>query len=291
MPFLAVPNVSEGRDQGWIRGVIHTLRTFGISVLDVHSDEVHHRSVFTLAGSGETLDPALTQLAEMSLGIDLEHHEGVHPRLGALDVCPIVPLDAPMSQAVALAHEVGLSINERTGLPVFFYGEAAFREETRELRDIRRGGLGRLAERARHDLPPDIGGGIDPARGVVCVGARETLIAFNVNIKCDLDVARSVAAAVRESGGGLAGVRALAFPVDGKTSQVSMNLTQPGSAGMDDSFEAILQSARSASVEVVGCEVVGLVPERFLPDPTKQVARLLKQPGPCLEARLRSSSR
>jgi glutamate formiminotransferase len=258
--------------------------------LDVHSDTIHHRSVLTLAGSDEILRPALAQLAEAAQEIDLRNHQGVHPRLGGLDVCPIVPLEVPMERAVGVAHEVGGSIYTQTGLPIYFYGHAALRDEARELRDIRRGGLDGLMDRARHTFPPDLGDHIDAARGVVCVGARKTLIAFNVNLRCGLDIGRSIAASVRESSGGLEGVRALAFPMDGQTTQISMNLTQPHLAGIDVTFEAIRQAARSAAAEVAGCEVVGLVPERFLPDPTKQVARLLKQPGPCLEARLRSSS-
>ena len=258
--------------------------------MDVHSDAVHHRSVLTLTGSDEILPLALAHLAGSAAEIDLRRHKGVHPRLGGLDVCPIVPLDGSMERAIALAYQVGHTIHARTGLPIYFYGKAAHRDETRELRDLRRGGLEHLRDRALNTLPPDLGDVIDPARGVVCVGARDTLIAFNVDLRCSLEVGRSIARSVRESAGGLPGVRALAFPLGGEVTQVSMNLTQPHLAGLDLTFATITEAARSRSAEVAGCEVVGLVPERFLPDPTKQVARLLKQPGLCLEARLRSSS-
>ncbi|HEX3327936.1 MAG TPA: hypothetical protein VHV50_13170, partial [Actinomycetota bacterium] len=177
-----------------------------------------------------------------------------------------------------------------TGLPIYFYAEAALRAQTRELRDLRRGGLDSLIQRAGSTLPPDLGRHIDPHTGVVCVGAREPLIAFNINMRSDLSTARTIAASVRESGGGLRGVRALAFRIEPGICQISMNLTQPEQAGIDAVFEAIAAAASNSAIGIVGCEVVGLVPERWLPDPEKQAARLLKQPDLCLETRLLSSS-
>jgi glutamate formiminotransferase len=270
--------------------MVRTLRAAGASILDVHSDAIHHRSVFTLTAPAVTLRIALTRLAKVTAEIRLGHHDGVHPRLGGLDVCPIVPLDASMDKAVALARSVGASIHGATGLPIYFYGEAAVREQTRELRDLRRGGLRRLVERAAGPLPPDIGGPVDPEYGVVCVGARGPLVAFNVNLEADLAAAAEIANRVRETSGGLPGVRALSFPLGSGVFQVSMNLTEPGTAGIDEVFESIAGMVERSSVRIVGCEVVGLVPERFLPDPTKQAARLLEQPGLCLEKRVRSSS-
>jgi glutamate formiminotransferase len=270
--------------------MIRALRAEGAAVLDVHSDAVHHRSVFTLTAPAGPLQSALTKLAETTLEIRLDHHKGVHPRLGGLDVCPIVPHETPMAGAVTLARAVGSSIHRATGLPIYFYGEAALRAQTRELRDLRRGGLGGLMERAGSTLPPDLGRHIDPATGVVCVGARTPLIAFNVNVISDLPAAKTIAASVRESGGGLPGVRALAFRIEPGTCQISMNLTQPEQAGIDVVFDAITAAARNSATAIVSCEVVGLVPERWLPDPEKQAARLLKQPDLCLETRLLSSS-
>ncbi|MEA2508463.1 MAG: glutamate formiminotransferase / formiminotetrahydrofolate cyclodeaminase [Actinomycetota bacterium] len=194
-----------------------------------------------------------------------------------------------MRGAVKLAHGVGESIHDRTGLPIFFYGEAALRAETRDLPDIRRGGLANLIGGGKGVLVPDLGTRISAETGVVCVGARGPLIAFNVNIRSDLSVARSIAATIRESGGGLPGVRALTFPMRQGICQISMNLTQPELAGIDLAFDTIAAAADGAA-QVLDCEVVGLVPARFLPDPEKQAARLLKQPGLCLEAKLRSSS-
>jgi glutamate formiminotransferase len=289
MPLIAIPNVSEGRDEDRIGRMIHALGEEGASVLDTHTDAVHHRSVFTVTAPAGTLEQALTRLAELALEIRLDLHDGVHPRLGVLDVCPIVPHELPMEPAVTLAHSLGGSIHRSTKLPVYFYGEAATRQETRELPAIRKGGLDQLIARARCELPPDLGADIDPVTGVVCVGARGPLIAFNVNVACDLTSAQANAASIRESSGGLPGVRALAFPIDTGTCQISMNLTQPHHAGIDAAFDAIADAVEGSQGRILSCEVVGLVAARFLPDPGKQAARLLKQPDLCLESKLRSS--
>jgi glutamate formiminotransferase len=286
MPLLAIPNVSEGRDEARIARMIRTVQGAGASVLDVHSDPIHHRSVLTVTAPGETLVAALTRLAQTTLEIQLDRHEGVHPRLGALDVCPIVPHEAAMEAAITVAHATGESIHRATGLPVYFYGDAAIRDETRQLPDIRRGGLEGLMARAPSGMPPDLGEDIDPARGVVCVGARGPLIAFNVNLAADLPAARSIASSLRGTTGGLPGVRALAFPLRQGTSQISMNLTEPHRAGIDAAFDAIVAAAAERGLRIEGCEVVGLVTERFLPTPGKQAARLLQQPDLCLESKL-----
>jgi glutamate formiminotransferase / 5-formyltetrahydrofolate cyclo-ligase len=286
MPFVSVPNVSEGQNQGLIQRMAQVVQAAHTAVLDIHSDAIHNRSVFTLTGPPAALREGVTALAEIAAEIRLDHHEGVHPRLGGLDVCPVIPYELPMHAAVKLARSIGDSIHKATGLPIYFYGEAADREETRELRDIRRGGLERLVRRAAGPLPPDLGGHVDPRRGVVCVGARGPLIAFNVNLGSTLPVAKEIARSIREFEGGLPGVRALAFPIAPGISQISMNLTRPERAGIDAAFEMIATLATSGGTEILSCEVVGLVPRRFLPDPTKQAARLLTQPDLCLETRL-----
>jgi glutamate formiminotransferase / 5-formyltetrahydrofolate cyclo-ligase len=286
MPLIAVPNVSEGRDGVRIQKMVDALSAAEASVLDVHSDPIHHRSVLTLTAASARLPAVLAQLALQTIDIDLTSHTGVHPRLGGLDVCPIVPHDVPMRQAVLTAHAAGASIHSSTGLPVYFYGEAARRPETRELPDIRRGGLQRLMHRAGAELPPDLGIEIDPRRGVVCVGARDVLIAFNVYVRTDMPTTRSIAASVRASNGGLSGVRALALPIARDVCQVSLNLTRPQLTGIDTAFAAIAELAGASGVEVMGTEIVGLVPQRYLPDPEKQAARLLTQPDRCLEAKL-----
>jgi glutamate formiminotransferase len=282
MTLLAVPNVSEGRSSVRIRGFADAVTATGARVLDVHSDAVHNRTVLTVAGSTTNVEAAMLALCVACSYIDLTRHEGVHPRLGGLDVCPIVPHEKTMDEAVAAAHRVGKVIHDSTGLPVYFYGDAALRKSTRLLPDLRRGGLTTLKLRAENDLPPDLGDGIDEHLGVVCVGAREVLIAFNVVLEAPIEVARRVASGVRASEGGLTGVRALALPLGGGRVQVSMNLSDPDATGIDRAFGEIARQARSEGASVVATEIIGLVPERFLP--TGEAARLLLQPSRSLES-------
>jgi glutamate formiminotransferase len=282
MTLLAVPNVSEGRSPSRVRGFAESITATGARVLDVHSDAVHNRTVLTVTGPTTRLEAAMLALCLACSYIDLTRHEGVHPRLGGLDVCPFVPHETPVVEAVAAAHRVGEIIHDRTGLPVYFYGHAAQREATRRLPDLRRGGLSTLMKRAENDLPPDLGDAIDERRGVVCVGARDLLIAFNVVLEAPIEVARRVASGVRTSTGGLSGVGALAFPLEGGRVQVSMNLSAPDTTGIDRAFVEIAGHARSEGASVVATEVVGLVPERFLPK--GEAARLLIQPSRSLES-------
>jgi glutamate formiminotransferase len=288
MTLLAIPNLSEGRRTDVVRGFIGALESAGARVLDVHSDPVHNRSVITLTAETSRLPSALARLATAAASIDLRRHHGVHPRLGILDVCPIVPYEEPMDAAVAAAHQAGREINSATGIPVFFYGAAATRTATKELPALRKGGLAELIRRAGSDLPPDIGTHvIDAARGVACVGAREVLIAFNVWLRCRLPIARRIARSIRAVEGGLPGVRSLGLEIDdAPTSQVSMNLIDPTRTGIDQTFDAVAELARAEGVEIAGSEIVGLVPERFMPNPDGEAARMLIAPGRSLEAAL-----
>jgi glutamate formiminotransferase len=288
MTLLAIPNLSEGRRTDVIGGFTRALDSAGARVLDVHSDPVHNRTVITLTGETIVLPPALADLATVAATLDLTLHQGVHPRLGTLDVCPIVPYDEPMEAAVEAAHKTGRAIHSATGIPVYFYGAAAPRSETRRLPALRKGGLAELIRRAESGLPPDLGGPvIDPARGVVCVGARDVLIAFNVWLHCEVSAARRIARSVRASEGGLPGVRSLGLEIDdAPTSQVSMNLIDPATTGIDKAFDEVVQRARTEGAEVVGTEIVGLVPERFMPDPNGEAARTLIAPGRSLETAL-----
>ena len=257
-------------------------------MLDVHSDIVHDRSVITAAGTALQLVTAMTAVASICReAIDLRRHEGVHPRLGALDVCPIVPYRADMAEAVDAALRIGAAI-AGIGIPVYLYGNAAQREATRELPDIRRGGLDALIQRAASDLSPDLGPTrIDPRTGVVCVGARDVLIAFNVWLQAPVEVARTIARAVRVASGGPPRLRALGLDIDdAPTSQVAMNLIDPERTGIDRAFEAVQANAARFEARILATEIVGLVPERFLPDPDAQAARLLMAPGRSIEAAL-----
>ena len=279
--------MSEGRRPHVVRRMSDAISDVGAAVLDVHSDGVHNRSVITTTADPAPLITALTALAKAARdSIDLESHEGIHPRLGALDVCPIVPHLTTMEAAVTTARALAESIGE-SGIPVFLYGAAARRTETKELPDLRRGGLTALIERLS-ELPPDEGPStVVPRTGVVCVGARDVLIAFNVWLRSPVATARAVAHAIRASEGGRPGLRALGLEIDDRpTSQVAMNLTDPHRTGIQDAFEAASAAAARLGAEVVATEIVGLVPERFLPDPDAQAARLLLAPGRSIESAL-----
>ncbi|HEV2756590.1 MAG TPA: glutamate formiminotransferase [Actinomycetota bacterium] len=283
MSLVAVPNVSEGRDAELIARLADAVARAGARVADVHSDPVHNRTVITAAAAPGTLVDAMAALAEAALEIDLTVHAGVHPRLGVLDVCPFVVDGAPGAEVAAVARSAGAAIASGSRLPVYLYGYAATRPECANLPDLRRGGLDGLIQRVG---PPDFGPRtIDPRRGVVCVGARDVLIAFNVWLRCDLAVARRIASDVR-SHPGLAGVRALGLDLGGGRAQVSMNLTRPGVSGVDRTYEVVAALAADGGAAVEGTELVGVPPERYLPDPGAEAARLLLRPGRSLEAAL-----
>jgi glutamate formiminotransferase len=256
----SVPNFSEGRDRATIDGIGAALATHA-RLLDVHSDVDHNRSVYTLVGSTDELAAALIAgIAVARERIDLRTQAGVHPRIGAADVVPLVPLrpeKMPAARAAALA--VAERIGGELGLPVFLYGELG-----RERHDIRRGGPDELQRRIdAGELTPDFGPPrLDPAAGAVLVGARRPLVAFNVNLRgARLEDARAIARAVRERDGGFPGVRAfgLDLPSAGKV-QVSMNVEDWEAAALHKIVERIETEARARGVEVEGSELVGLMP-------------------------------
>ncbi len=259
LPLESVPNFSEGRDRETIDAIGRALSERA-RLLDVHADGDHNRSVFTLVGDDAGLVESL--VAGVSCGrerIDLRRHEGAHPRIGAADVVPVVPI-APgdMERAQAAANSVGERLGE-LGLPVFLYGGPG-----RGPAFFRRGGPDELQRRIDvGELGPDFGPDrLDPAAGAVLVGARRPLIAFNVNLRSDdVEVARTIAAAVRESGGGFPGVRALGFelPRAGLV-QVSMNVEDWEAAALHDIVGRVSAEAAARGVEVAGSELVGLMP-------------------------------
>ena len=280
MPLIAIPNISTAGGEE-LKRAVGAVESAGGRVLDVHSDERHNRSVLTCSAPVRELETAMVSLAEACLLIDLTRHRGIHPRIGVLDVCPFVPHGTTMEEAVAVARRTAIRIGDEVGLPVYLYGRAAARAETRELPDLRQGGLEQLIARAANDLPPDAGpAAIDPRRGVVCVGARGPLIAFNVWLTGSLRDARTIASEVREPGV----VRALGLQLEGHRVQVSMNLLEPERRGIDDVFEEVVTRANALAMEVVATEIVGLPRERFMPDPNAETARLLIEPGRSLES-------
>lgn len=285
MPLISIPNVSTA-DVEKVSALTTVVEEKETRVLDVHLDEEHGRSVLTCTGETRALIDAMSKLAiEAASLIALHHHEGAHPRVGALDVCPFVPHQVEMETAILAAHATGRRIGA-AGIPVFFYGAAS--DPSRSLPEIRAGGLPGLLERVAGGLEPDEGPRtIDPDTGVVCVGARDVLIAFNVWIDGDLEIARRIATHIRAGLVGLPGVRALGLAVSAHgESQVSMNLVSPEETGIERVFERIEALASKEGCRPVATEIVGLVPERFLPDPDATAARLLIEPGRCLEAAL-----
>ncbi|HEY6583560.1 MAG TPA: glutamate formimidoyltransferase [Gaiellaceae bacterium] len=262
LPLESVPNFSEGRDQGVIDAIGAALSS-GARLLDVHSDADHHRSVFTVVGHDEQLVEAL--LAGIACArdrIDLRRHEGVHPRIGAADVVPVVPLRRDdMGRARATALEVARRVGEELELPVFLYGELV---PNRGPAFFRAGGPAELGRRlAAGELEPDFGPGeLHPSAGGVIVGARRPLIAFNVELRGGtVEDARAIAAVIRERDGGFPGVRALGLDLPGSGRiQVSMNVEDWEAAALHEIVARVESEAASRGVEVARAELVGLMP-------------------------------
>ncbi|MBA3735984.1 MAG: glutamate formimidoyltransferase [Actinobacteria bacterium] len=262
LPLESVPNFSEGRDASTIDALGAALGAQA-DLLDVHSDWDHHRSVFTLVGDDTSLVEALLAgIACARERIDLRRHEGAHPRIGAADVVPIVALDsADEERAKDCALRLADRIGSEFGLPVFLYGDSA---SARGPAFYRRGGPAELQRRidageVRPDFGPDR---LDERAGGVIVGARRPLIAFNVNLATDdVEMARAIAAVVRETGGGFPGVRALglALPRAGHA-QVSMNVEDYEAAALHEIVERVESEARARGVDLAGAELVGLMP-------------------------------
>jgi glutamate formiminotransferase len=262
LPLESVPNFSEGRDHGTIEALRVALAR-SAEVLDVHSDVDHNRSVFTLVAEDEALVDALVSgVAYARDRIDLRAHEGAHPRIGSADVVPLVALDrADAERARRCALELAERIGTELGLPVFLYGESA---PDRGPAFFRRGGPAELQRRIdAGQLTPDFGPKhLDERAGGVIVGARRPLIAFNVNLETDdVEVARSIAALVREKGGGFPGVRALglALPSVGRA-QVSMNVEDYEAAALHEIVERVGKEALARGTRIAGTELVGLMP-------------------------------
>jgi glutamate formiminotransferase len=256
LPLESVPNFSEGRDRGTIDAIADALGRHA-RLLDVHADADHNRSVYTLVGSEDELADALLAAIAVALErIDLRRHEGAHPRIGAADVVPLVPIrPQDMDRARAAAATVGERIGRELGLPVFVYDPPA-----RGPAHYRRGDL--AARLAAGELAPDYGPPeLHPSGGGVILGARRPLIAFNVNLRGPVSVAREIAAVVRERGGGFPGVRALGLELPSVGCvQVSMNVEDWEAAALHDIVDRIRTEAAARGAEVVGSELVGLMP-------------------------------
>jgi len=271
-----IPNFSEGRNREKVAQIAQEIESVtGVSVLDVHRDPDHNRSVITFAGSAEGVEEAAVRAAGRAAElIDLNRHEGVHPRIGATDVIPFVPLTgATMADCVAMARRAGESIWRRFAIPVYFYAEAAMRPSRVNLEDIRRGGFERLRREGLEEEAhrPDAGEPrLHPTAGATAVGARKPLIAFNVNLdSSDIEAAKKIAKAVRASSGGLPAVKAMGVllksrrPPEGEA-QVSMNLTDFEKTSLAQAYEAAQREASRLGVSIRSSELVGLIPQKVL---------------------------
>lgn len=277
-----VPNISEGRDRRLIADIAAQVRRPAVKLVDLHSDPVHNRTVLTFLGDPEAVEEATLAVSARAVElIDMRRHRGVHPRIGAVDVIPLVPYRGlTMADAVASAHRVGQAFAEAQGIPVYFYGEAALQAERRDLPALRKGQYEGLAARlADPAWKPDAGPwAFNPKSGATAVGARTPLIALNVNLATDdLEIARQIARRVRESSGGLPAVRAMGVPLPTKGCvQVAMNLTEYRKTSIPRVVELIRLEATRHGVVVTECELVGLLPLEAL---EKVVAHYLPLPG------------
>jgi glutamate formiminotransferase len=265
--LLAVPNFSEGRDTAVIAAIRAALDA-DRGLLDRHSDPEHNRSVYTVAGESRGLVELLAGSAEVAVQrIDMRHHRGLHPCVGALDVCPLVWLDADGEEpARACAREVAERIAALL-VPVFLYGELASSEQRRERAYFRDGGLPVLRKRMMvGELAPDLGPAAPhPTAGATLVTARPPLAAFNIELDtADAAVAQRVAAGLRESGGGPAGVRAIGLPLEGGRSQVSTNVHDPIAVPLRQVVARVTELAAEQGARPVVAEIVGLVPQAAL---------------------------
>jgi glutamate formiminotransferase len=269
----AVPNFSEGRDRRVVEAIVDAIRGAGAEVLDWSADPDHNRSVVTFVGSPAVVERAALAGACVAVErIDLRQHEGVHPRVGALDVLPFVPLaGTSMEVAREAAHRVGRALAREVGVPVFFYAEASD-PPGRRLSELRRGGFEGLAPGWPEDRVPDLlpegwrHPGAHPTAGATCVGARPLLLAWNVFVTgIELAAAKGIAAALRESAGGFRGLRALAFELPRRHAlQISMNLEKVTETDPLPVFRRIEEEVAAAGGCVVETEVIGMIPDELL---------------------------
>jgi glutamate formiminotransferase len=257
-----VPNFSEGRDTNTIHAIEQAIRSVsGVMLLGSEMDPDHNRAVITFAGPPEAVsEGALRGIAAAVERIDLRRHHGVHPRIGAADVVPFVPLDgASLEDCAAIARRTGEAVWKKLGVPVYFYEAAALSAERVPLENVRRGGFEHPA------LTPDLGGpALHPSAGACAIGARKLLVAFNVNLQTtDLTIAQAIARKIRASSGGLPFVKAMGVPLASRNQvQVSMNLTDFEKTPLRDVYQAVSREAAARGVSIVNTQIVGLIPRK-----------------------------
>jgi glutamate formiminotransferase / 5-formyltetrahydrofolate cyclo-ligase len=292
-----IPNVSEGRRSGVIEAIARAIGSIpGVRLLDHSSDPSHNRSVFTFAGGPDGVKAAVLALYECVVpAVDLRAHSGEHPRLGAVDVVPFVPIEGvAMAECVALAREVAAEVSARFAVPVYLYEEASTNPARKNLEDIRRGEFeGLAAKMAAPEWAPDFGPSTPhPSAGASVIGARMPLIAYNINLNTDrLDVAKKIAAAIRHSSGGFRFVKAAGFELKERgIVQVSMNLTNYEKTPIFRVFETVRREAARYGVSILESEIVGLVPAAALNAAAEYYLQMAGfNAGQILENRLRST--
>ncbi|BBE41253.1 glutamate formimidoyltransferase [Streptococcus dysgalactiae] len=268
-----IPNFSEGQNQAIIDGLVATAKSIpGVTLLDYSSDASHNRSVFTLVGDDQSIQEAAFQLIKYaSENIDMTKHHGEHPRMGATDVCPFVPIkDITTAECVEISKQVAERINRELGIPIFLYEDSATRPERQNLAKIRKGQFEGMPEKLlEEDWAPDYGDRkIHPTAGVTAVGARMPLVAFNVNLDTDnIDIANKIAKIIRGSGGGYKYCKAIGVMLEDRhIAQVSMNMVNFEKCSLYRTFETIRFEAKRYGVNIIGSEVIGLAPAKALID-------------------------
>lgn len=291
-----VPNFSEGRDRAKVERILDAVRAVpGVKLIDWSMDASHNRAVVTFVGGPrDASEAAFRAIAKGKELIDLTRHQGEHPRIGATDVVPFVPLEgSSMAECVATAHALGARVGRELEIPVYFYESAARRPERKNLPDVRNIGFEKLRESVATDpaREPDEGPkrALHPTAGAVVIGARKFLIAYNVNLETqDVQVAKDIAKRIREKDGGLKGIKAMGFFLDDlRCAQVSMNVCDFESTGLARVFDEIAKLAAERGVAIRESELVGLAPRAALPkgvpehvrlrgfDPKKQIVEAL----------------
>lgn len=265
-----VPNFSEGRAAKRLYRLEEAMRATGVKLLDRHSDPDHHRSVFTFAGQLDSIRRAVLASAAVAVEeVDLRCHRGRHPRVGALDVVPLVPLgETRRSACLDLARDLGDRLWRELRVPVYYYGSAAVQSSRTKLEAVRNLGFEKLSRLAQSgEVRPDVGGpALHPSAGACCIGVRDYLVAFNVQLAGQDDrAARQIARLIRESSGGLPGVKALGIYLESAgVAQVSMNLTKLGRTPVFAAYDAVCAEAGRLGASVLDSELVGLVPRAAL---------------------------
>ncbi|MCC7012285.1 MAG: glutamate formimidoyltransferase [Planctomycetes bacterium] len=278
-----VPNFSEGRRPEVLAPILDSIRGVpGVKLIDHSMDASHNRAVVTFVGQGPACaEAAFRGIAKARELIDLNHHQGEHPRIGATDVVPFIPLEgSSMAECVALAHALGARVGRELAIPVYFYESAARLPARKNLPDVRNIGFEKLRDAVASDpaRKPDEGptNALHPTAGATVIGARFFLIAFNVNLEStDLALAKEIAKKIREKDGGLPGIKAMGFFLDDlKCAQVSMNVCNYTATGLERVYREIETLARARGVEIRESELVGLAPRDSMPSGTAQRVKL-----------------